>query len=630
MADEKGSVNETFAYDNPSTKIWSSYISHAEKFDKNLVQNCQGNMDSLLVFAGLFSASLTAFIIESYKGLSPNPSNTTNVLLAQIYEQLATMSNASTSFNTRETNLNPKIFIPSAFQAPASVSICNFLWFLSLCFSLVCALAATLIQQWARNYLQATESRLSTPHERARISAYLFHGLERFGMTALVEAVPLLLHISLLLFFLGLVEFLRPVNAAMSNLTLGMLIVFVAFYVAATFLPIFQRDCPYRTPLSCVLWEILKAFRCLRRRQDPKGPAIVVSGDLASTREVEAIQPSSERDERDFKAMTWALQNMRSESEFEAFVQVIPRAVAGPDCSAKLLIHRLHYHEDPSASLGVLIPRLLISCTSGVLDPAVSQRRAATCLAAIWSLSMMTVQEPFKKGRPSKSTLEDIKTVESRIPAIRDFAISASTVIARDLLDTYLDQVGNQSEISLKQLPYRDLESGELLGVGQHLKTLEAILASANEIAVPELFQVISEISTLPRSDHHLNQAGFSLLAGYASSFAGGRTLPYKASETIHRLSLRLDFERCVSTETQRRLVACLDDAFDGKGRTRFPQGIVNILLGMVRVLKDPTCVRKAKAIIKRIKFFPGKDEARRALGVLEVTLPTLDIVSNV
>lgn len=33
----------------------------------------------------------------------------------------------------------------------------NYFWFLSLTFGLICALAATLVQQWARSYLQAIE-----------------------------------------------------------------------------------------------------------------------------------------------------------------------------------------------------------------------------------------------------------------------------------------------------------------------------------------------------------------------------------------------------------------------------------------------------------------------------------------
>ncbi|KAJ7496602.1 hypothetical protein FB451DRAFT_1018414, partial [Mycena latifolia] len=68
---------------------WSVYISEAEKYDKALVESWRVDMEGMLLFAGLFSASLTAFIIESYKTLTPDSDDTTAALLAQISDQLA-------------------------------------------------------------------------------------------------------------------------------------------------------------------------------------------------------------------------------------------------------------------------------------------------------------------------------------------------------------------------------------------------------------------------------------------------------------------------------------------------------------------------------------------------------------
>ncbi|KAJ7809992.1 hypothetical protein B0H14DRAFT_3480921 [Mycena olivaceomarginata] len=50
-----------------AAKMWAVYISEAEKYDKALVESWKSDMEGLLIFAGLFSASLTAFLIESYK-----------------------------------------------------------------------------------------------------------------------------------------------------------------------------------------------------------------------------------------------------------------------------------------------------------------------------------------------------------------------------------------------------------------------------------------------------------------------------------------------------------------------------------------------------------------------------------
>ncbi|KAJ7878381.1 hypothetical protein B0H14DRAFT_3778521, partial [Mycena olivaceomarginata] len=141
--------------DASSAKLWSVYISEAERYDKALVESWRSNMDGLLIFAGLFSGTLTAFLIESYQSLISDPNN---ILLAQISQQLAAHSNGT-------------LLVPSAatavFNSPTSALICNTLWFISLGLSLSCALVATLLEQWARNFIHRADL-YSAPVIRAR------------------------------------------------------------------------------------------------------------------------------------------------------------------------------------------------------------------------------------------------------------------------------------------------------------------------------------------------------------------------------------------------------------------------------------------------------------------------------
>ena len=77
-----------------------------------MTESWRGDTDRILVFVspapvylvrvrrlthilktGLFSATVTSFIIESLQNLSPNPSDMTNALLTQISQQLVNMSN---------------------------------------------------------------------------------------------------------------------------------------------------------------------------------------------------------------------------------------------------------------------------------------------------------------------------------------------------------------------------------------------------------------------------------------------------------------------------------------------------------------------------------------------------------
>ena len=106
--------------------------------------------------SGLFSGVITAFIIDSYKNLSPDSGTTTVALLARISEQLAAASNGSHAAALVPTN---------SFQPTWAAIRVNILWFFSLALALTCALAATLVQQWARNYLQAINRR-PAPHKK--------------------------------------------------------------------------------------------------------------------------------------------------------------------------------------------------------------------------------------------------------------------------------------------------------------------------------------------------------------------------------------------------------------------------------------------------------------------------------
>ncbi|KAJ6628285.1 hypothetical protein B0H10DRAFT_1778403 [Mycena sp. CBHHK59/15] len=180
--------------------MWGVYVGEAENYDKALIESWRCDMEGILIFAGLFSASLTAFIIESYKTLRPDQGETTIILLTQISRQLAAGANSSfVEFPS-----------PSKF-APSTASLaCNTLWFLSLGLSLSSALIATLVEQWSRNFVQKTDMR-PTPIIRARIFSYLYYGLQQFNMHAVVDLIPLMLHISLFFFFSGLVLFLQPI-----------------------------------------------------------------------------------------------------------------------------------------------------------------------------------------------------------------------------------------------------------------------------------------------------------------------------------------------------------------------------------------------------------------------------------
>ncbi|KAI9457984.1 hypothetical protein BJY52DRAFT_1170420, partial [Lactarius psammicola] len=218
-ADNPGpAVQRDENHGDSSDGLWSIYLTEAEKQDNEVTESWKGDTEGILVFTGLFSATVAAFIIESYKLLSPNSGDTTNALLAQISGQLVNISNG--------TPLTDPVCHSNRTASAVKV---NVLWFLSLILSLNCALSATLMQQWARRYRELAQRRGAT-HRRGRMRAYIFDGLNRFGMAQAVATMPRLLHISVFLFFAGLIEFLFPIYTTVAYATLGCIVAFALAY----------------------------------------------------------------------------------------------------------------------------------------------------------------------------------------------------------------------------------------------------------------------------------------------------------------------------------------------------------------------------------------------------------------
>jgi hypothetical protein len=181
---------------------------------------------------GLFSATVGAFVIEFYKQLS-NPGNQTVIPLAN---------------GTYTIIANP----PSPSHS-ASIIWANAMWLISLVLSLTSALIATLLQQWARRYVELP-NRPSDPNHRARVRSFLFLGTEIYKMRFAAQIAPTLLHLSVYLFFAGLVIVFRTINNSVAIAVEVAVGIFGLAYIALSVLPCLDVRCPYRTPMSPFLW----------------------------------------------------------------------------------------------------------------------------------------------------------------------------------------------------------------------------------------------------------------------------------------------------------------------------------------------------------------------------------------
>ncbi|KAK7026284.1 hypothetical protein R3P38DRAFT_2948941 [Favolaschia claudopus] len=404
-------------------------------------------MGGLVIFAGLFSAILTAFLIESYKTLTLDSGDETVLLLNQISMQLSGIANGSSVHITP-----PDPFIPST-----SSLVCNLLWFISLGLSLSCAFIATLVGQWARDFIYKTEMRTS-PVIRARIFAYLYYGLKRFNMHAVVEVIPFLLHLSLIIFFAGLVAFLVPVNRGVMFLSIALLGILVIVYAFLTVLPVFSLDSPYQTPLSggvwrfaqfvsSISWRITQFVYGIRRSAEVSNDFMVdyrrseqVPNDsMVNAMNHVAVCSSRQRDERDHRALCWTVRSLADDSEVEPFLEGISDVLGESHSDHRPYDgHIAILLRNPDVRLLGHLERFLRGSFSDTLPPEIQNRRRMIALKVLWGLSTIPVVDSRYFTRLDSF---DLSLLHRSRDLAEQYRVSACAVLYLNAASSLFDEV---------------------------------------------------------------------------------------------------------------------------------------------------------------------------------------------
>ncbi|KDQ08133.1 hypothetical protein BOTBODRAFT_191992 [Botryobasidium botryosum FD-172 SS1] len=231
--------------------IWAMYVGDAKEFDSTLIESWNRTIDVLLIFAALFSAVLAAFIIESYKGLSPDPNDSMVSLLQRIDQHLESRFVPNGS-NASAPSLGAT---PATSFTPSYSTIrVNCVWFLSLNLSLGVAVVSVVAKQWLSNYAWYNVS--GSAQERSRLRQFRYNELQRWRVPEIISLLPTLLLAALALFFGGLVEFLLGINFIVAVVNAALIGVFVLFLLISITAPLFIPRCPYKTSLSDMLRPI--------------------------------------------------------------------------------------------------------------------------------------------------------------------------------------------------------------------------------------------------------------------------------------------------------------------------------------------------------------------------------------
>ncbi|KAG8948928.1 hypothetical protein FRC03_000526 [Tulasnella sp. 419] len=229
-------------------QFWTTYDRVAGAYDKELLDGWNKSLDVLLIFAGLFSAINTAFIIESYRGLQADPVETTNTLL----RLLITHRNDNDTLSVDE--LNPGIPSASSFSV-------NSLFFSSLSLCLTSAFGAVTAKQWLTKYNSVGATK--AVHIQRRMRQRKFDGLKTWHLRFIIELLPMGLQASLLLFLAGVVNLLWTMDRRVATMQLVLSAVGIAIYFVTMLIGIFDPDSPFQTPLS----KYLPAYIAKTRRR---------------------------------------------------------------------------------------------------------------------------------------------------------------------------------------------------------------------------------------------------------------------------------------------------------------------------------------------------------------------------
>ncbi|KAF9013622.1 hypothetical protein BDZ89DRAFT_1077019 [Hymenopellis radicata] len=189
----------------PNARVWRVYVEEAAAFDATMISESRDGLDVMLVFAGLFSAVVTSFLVQVSQNLQADFSQMSALLLHDLVSVQLAMADNNSFPNITSPSVNPNAkFTPDAIDVWV-----NGLWIVSLTTSLSVALAAVLVKQWLHHYMSLPSG---TPGIRSHVRQFRFMGLEQWRVSVIIGMLPIIMHTSLALFLSGFVLFYVPLH----------------------------------------------------------------------------------------------------------------------------------------------------------------------------------------------------------------------------------------------------------------------------------------------------------------------------------------------------------------------------------------------------------------------------------
>ncbi|KAL1760240.1 hypothetical protein FB107DRAFT_203614 [Schizophyllum commune] len=205
---------------------WREGTQLVDHLDSSTCRVARENIDTLLVFAGLFSGVATAFIIESYRWLLQEPDDMSAEYLRRILGVLTNSTIPAISQSSGRPSLPDDI-----------VALINGLWFSSLTLSLSSALLGIVCKQWLHEYLRdAGRSQMTN----LAVRQVKYQGFIRWSVEFIITLIPLLLQGALFVFLTGVVYLLWHIQPVIAAVVSALALFIAVFFIVTTILPALQ------------------------------------------------------------------------------------------------------------------------------------------------------------------------------------------------------------------------------------------------------------------------------------------------------------------------------------------------------------------------------------------------------
>ncbi|CUA74187.1 hypothetical protein RSOLAG22IIIB_11023 [Rhizoctonia solani] len=210
-------------------RVWKVYVQETDKWDRELVDGWNKSLDVILVFAALFSA---VFLIESSAMLQQDPNEVSATALLAISQTLLVIANGSSVDLPTSTSSSPD---PASSFSPSQHAV---------------IVNSMLAKDWCHSFLS---NRTGHPWDQALRRQRKWAMIEQWKMQELITVLPSLIHLSLLLFSIGLCLYVWDMNKTTAIPVVCVAGASFAFYVWCSSIASVVALFPYTTIVSRVI-----------------------------------------------------------------------------------------------------------------------------------------------------------------------------------------------------------------------------------------------------------------------------------------------------------------------------------------------------------------------------------------